>query len=312
MELFLRDRSSLRYVLLQYYSVSRIKADKSVRVNIASYIKILRPSQWLKNLMLFFPPFLGGVFFRPGVMEKGVIPFAAFSLAASSAYVFNDICDRHNDSHHPGKKNRPLPSGAISLPQACLLCALLLGSALWFGAAVSGIFLLLLVAYLVISAVYSLKLKEIPVVDLFCVSSGFLLRLQGGGEAFGIAISEWLFLSVFLLALFLSTGKRLGEMSSLGAGAGAHRKSLLAYPDGYLDGILSLSGSAVLVTYTMYVITRHALVYTVILCCFGLLRFIFRVKAGLGGDPTDSLLKDAPLLVVSLLWAFMVSWIVYG
>ena len=106
-------------------------------------------------------------------------------------------------------------------------------------------------------------------------------------------------------------GKRLGEMSALGAGAGAHRKSLLLYPDGFLDSILSLSGAAVLVTYTMYVITRHALVYTVILCCFGLLRFIFRVKAGMGGDPTDSLLKDRQLFAVSLLWAVMVAWIVY-
>jgi len=261
--------------------------------------------------MIFFPPFLGGVFFRPGVPERGAIPFAAFCLAASAAYVFNDICDRQNDSHHPVKRLRPIPSGAISLSHAWLLCALLLVPALWLAGSVSAIFLLLLLAYLAISAAYSLKLKEIPVLDLFCVSSGFLLRLQAGGEAFHIVISQWLFLSVFLLSLFLSTGKRLGEMSALGAGAGAHRKSLLLYPDGFLDSILSLSGAAVLVTYTMYVITRHALVYTVILCCFGLLRFIFRVKAGMGGDPTDSLLKDRQLFAVSLLWAVMVAWIVY-
>ena len=280
-------------------------------MNIAGYLKILRPSQWLKNLMIFFPPFLGGVFFRPGVPEAGAAPFAAFCLAASSAYVLNDICDRQNDSHHPAKKLRPIPSGAVPLSRAWLLCALLLAPALWLAASVSATFLLLLLVYLAISAAYSLKLKEIPVLDLFCVSSGFLLRLQAGGEAFHIVISQWLFLSVFLLSLFLSTGKRLGEMSALGAGAGAHRKSLLLYPEGFLDSILSLSGAAVLVTYTMYVITRHALVYTVILCCFGLLRFIFRVKAGMGGDPTDSLLKDRQLFAVSLLWAAMVAWIVY-
>lgn len=277
-----------------------------------SYLKILRPTQWLKNLMLFFPPFLGGIILKPGVLEKGVLPFAAFSLAASSTYVLNDICDRENDCHHPKKKDRPLASGEISLLQAWLLCLLLLVPALCLARAVTGTFLLQLLAYLAISVAYSTKLKEIPLVDLFCISSGFLLRLQGGGEAFGVAVSEWLFLSVFLLSLFLSTGKRLGELSALKDGAGAHRKALLSYPDGFLEGVLYLTGAAVLVTYTMYVISRHALVYTVILCCFGLLRFMLRVKAGLGGDPTDSLVKDAPLFAVSVLWVLMVCWAVYA
>lgn len=284
---------------------------QGTHVNISGYLKILRPTQWVKNLMIFFPPFLGGVFFRPYVVEQGAVPFAAFCLAASSAYVFNDICDRDNDRHHPKKKLRPIPSGEVTVAKAWLLCALLLCGALWLAAAISLTFLLLLVAYLAISASYSMMMKEIPVVDLFCVSSGFLLRLQAGGEAFGVTISQWLFLTVFLLSLFLSTGKRLGEMSFLGEDAGTHRKSLLHYPDGFLDSVLSLSGAAVLVTYTMYVITRHALVYTVILCCFGLLRFILRVKSGLGGDPTESLLKDKQLLAVSALWALMFAWIVY-
>ena len=121
----------------------------------------------------------------------------------------------------------------------------------------STTFLLLLIAYLAIVTAYSLKFKDIPIVDIFCISAGFLLRLQAGGEVFGIQISDWLFLSVFLLAMFLSTGKRLGERNMLGNGAGSHRKSLLAYPDGFLDGIMYMTGSAVLVTYTMYVISRH-------------------------------------------------------
>lgn len=249
--------------------------------------------------------------FREGVVAAGVIPFAAFCLAASSTYVFNDLCDRENDSHHPVKRLRPIPSGAVPLPAAWVLCALLLAPALWLGSMVSTTFPLYLVTYLGISAAYSLKLKEVPIVDLFCISSGFLLRLNAGGDAFGIQVSQWLFLSVFLLSLFLSTGKRLGELNSLGEKAGAHRRSLDAYPDGFLDISLSLTGAAVLVTYTMYVISTHALVYTVILCCFGLLRFMFRVKAGMGGDPTDSLLKDRQLLAVSVLWAVMFGWIVY-
>jgi len=262
--------------------------------------------------MLFFPPFLGGALLRPGVLEKGIIPFFSFCLASSATYVFNDLLDRHHDAHHPRKKHRPIASGRVPVPVAVLLACCSLAVALWLACRISPVFLLILLAYLAISCCYSLKLKELPVVDLFCISSGFLLRLEAGGEAFGIVISEWLFLSVFLLAVFLSTGKRLGEKHSLGEKAGTHRKSLLAYPDGFLQGAMYMTGGAVLVTYTQYVIARHALIYTVPLCCFGLLRFIIRVQAGEGGDPTESLLRDLPLFVVGMLWAVMVGWGIYA
>jgi 4-hydroxybenzoate polyprenyltransferase len=226
--------------------------------------------------------------------------------------VLNDLLDRKRDAHHPRKKNRPIASGRVTTGAALLLASLLLAAACALAAAVSWLFLALLVAYLVVSCSYSLKLKEYAVLDLFCIASGFLLRLEAGGAAFGIEISEWLFLSVFLLAVFLATGKRLGEKQNLGEKAGGHRKSLLSYPEGFLQGAMYMTGAAVLVTYTQYVIARHAMVYTVPLCCFGLLRFILRVQSGQGGDPTESLLKDLPLFIVGLLWAAMIGWGLYG
>jgi decaprenyl-phosphate phosphoribosyltransferase len=273
---------------------------------------ILRPTQWLKNLILFFPPFLGGELLTPGVLTVGIFPFLSFCFASSSAYVLNDILDREHDRNHPRKKGRPIPSGNVSLATAGVLYVVLLSSALFLALRLSTVFLSILLAYLIISIFYSLFLKRLPIVDLFCISAGFLFRLQGGGEAFGVAISEWLFLSVFLLSIFLSTGKRLCEKNSLGVDAGKHRESLLLYPVGFLDGTMYMTGSAVLVTYTMYVISRHSLIYTVPLCCFGLLRYIFRVKSGLGGDPTESLLKDGTLLVIGVIWAVMVGWGTYG
>ena len=286
---------------------------KTDTVKIISCLKMLRPTQWLKNLMLFFPPFLGGEILQPGMLSKGVIPFASFCLGSSAGYLLNDVLDRHHDSHHPRKKHRPLASGRVTPLAAFALAALCLAASLLLASRVSAVFLWILIAYLAISTCYSFKLKELPLVDLFCISSGFLLRLQAGGEAFGIAISDWLFLSVFLLAVFLATGKRLGEKNSLGERAGSHRKSLLSYPEGFLQGAMYMTGGAVLVTYTQYVIiTRHAIIYTVPLCCFGLLRFIMRVQAGQGGDPTESLLRDGPLFIVGLLWAIMIGWSVYG
>lgn len=262
--------------------------------------------------MLYFPPFLGGQILGHDLLWRGVMPLLSFCLASSSTYIFNDYRDRHNDAHHPRKYQRPLVTGAVSARSALLLAAASLALSLYLAAGAGPTFFLILVAYLVVTICYSLRLKELPVVDLFCIAAGFLLRLEAGGVVFGIAISDWLFLSVFLLAVFLATGKRLGEKGSLGEKAGGHRKALLGYPDGFLQGTMYLTGGAVLVTYTQYVIARHVMVYTVPLCCFGLLRFIMRVQGGQGGDPTESLLRDAPLFMIGLLWAAMVGWGIYA
>jgi 4-hydroxybenzoate polyprenyltransferase len=275
-------------------------------------VSILRPTQWLKNLMLFFPPFLGGELLATGVFTRGIVPLVSFCLASSSTYILNDIVDRESDRNHPGKSSRPIPSGDVSLQVATILCLLLLVGALILAYGISPIFIYTIVAYISVSIFYSVYLKNFPIVDLFCISAGFLFRLQAGGEAFSVTISDWLFLTVFLLSIFLSTGKRLYEKNALGVNAGNHRKSLESYPPGFLDGTMYMTGGAVLVTYTLYVIEHNVLIYSVPLCCFGLLRYILRVKSGLGGDPTESLLKDGPLFVVGLLWAVMVGWGIYG
>lgn len=278
---------------------------------VVAIIQLLRTHQWLKNLMLFFPPFLGGALLTQGVVIKGAIPFVAFSLASSAGYLINDLMDRETDLNHPRKSSRPLASGKVSVKTAKILAVMLTVSAVVIGIFVSKTFLMLVLAYLAVSIAYSCCLKNIPVVDLFCIATGFLFRLMAGGAVFGIRVSEWLFLSVLLLSLFLSAGKRLSEKQLLADTAGGHRKVLAHYPEGFLEGVLFMTGSAVLVTYTMYTLSHRTLLYTVPLCCFGLLRYILRVKAGLSGDPTESLLRDPWLLVVGAGWSVMVGWGIY-
>lgn len=277
----------------------------------SAYLKMLRPTQWLKNLMIFFPPFLAGQMILSGVADKGVVPFCAFCLVSSAGYIFNDLLDRDRDVHHPQKSLRPIPSGVVSLSGASFLSAFLLISGLLLAGFNSPRVLLLLIGYAVISTSYSLKLKTVPLVDIFCISAGFLIRLQAGGDLFNIPISPWLFLTVFLMAVFLSTGKRLSESHSLGNMAGEHRISLAHYPHGFLQGTMFMTAGAVLVTYAMYALNRQTLIYSVPLCLFGLLRYMFRVSSGKGGDPTESLLKDRLLFVVGLLWVLMVVWSIY-
>ena len=158
---------------------------------------------------------------------------------------------------------------------------------------------------------YFTFLKNLPVFDVFCIASGFVFRLFAGGAAFGVDVSDWLFLSVLLLAIFLSSGKRLSEKMMLGTLSGVHRKALKEYPAGALEGFMYVSGSAVLVTYTMYAITMHRLVFTVPLCCFGLFRYVLIVKRGESGDPTDSLIKDPVMFMVGLLWVLHVGLATY-
>ncbi len=280
-------------------------------MKILSLIKIARPKQWIKNLMVFFPPFLSGALLHPGMLEKGVAPFLAFCFASSTTYVFNDIRDLDQDILHPRKKDRPLASGSISVTGALGVMLVSFAVSLLLAWSVSTLFFLYVVIYLSISCAYSLFLKHLPIFDVFCISAGFVLRLYGGGEAFNVYVSNWLFLSVFLLSLFLSFGKRFSEQQLLGEAAGAHRSTLGAYPGGFLESAMYLSGSAVLITYAMYAINTPLMVYTVPLCVFGLLRYMMRIKAGGDGDPAEALLRDPILFAVGLLWAITVGISVY-
>lgn len=277
----------------------------------SSCIRLLRPLQWVKNLMMLFPPFLAGTLFRDGSLKVGLLPLTSLCVAASTVYVFNDILDREKDRAHPRKKQRPVASGRVSVRQASIISACLLVMLIVLSLLQPLEQRLYLLAYMIISAAYTLALRNIPVVDLFCIAAGFLVRLQYGGAVFGVSISEWLFLSVLFLALFLSAGKRLNEQITLDSRAHEHRRSLLSYPEGFLQGVMFMTGASALVTYSMYVVSKQALVYTVPLCCFGLFRFLQRAMAGRGGDPTESLLKDPMIFTVGVIWTLMVGWGIY-
>lgn len=280
-------------------------------MTLSHLVRLMRPHHWLKNLLLLFPPLFGGALFRPDTLRLIPVVLASFCLASSATYVINDLFDADRDALHPDKKHRPLAAGLIGKKQAATLAIGLLTASLLLALTQSSSFVAILLIYLLLSFLYSLRLKTVPLLDIFCIATFFLLRVEAGGNAFGIWISQWLFLSVFLLAVFLSTGKRLGELQRLGDEASSHRQSLAGYPPGFLDSAMNMSGAAVLVTYTMYVIARPALVYTVPLCCYGLFRYTLLVKAGGNGDPTASVLGDRQLFSVTALWLAFVGLAIY-
>jgi len=235
----------------------------------------------------------------------------SFSLAASSVYIVNDIMDRESDQHHPEKRARAIASGDLSIT-AALIIAIGAGLiSLLLAATVSRAFEAYLILYILISFLYTIYFKHIVIMEMFIVSFGFLLRILAGGEAFHVAISSWLFLTVFVVALFLTSGKRLGELVSLGEGASKHRKSLSLYHYAFLEGVQWLCASVAIVTYALYTIeNRSGLFYSFPLAIYGFLRYIYVVKSGTG-DPTEVLLRDWQLMITGILWVTVVGVNIY-
>lgn len=236
-------------------------------------------------------------------------------MASSASYIINDCRDRIHDSHHPEKKKRPIASGQISVAAGVVTVALLLIATFVLSWYILPQFFNYVALYFIVSLAYTFWLKNIILLDILGISTGFVIRLAAGGAVFAIPVSIWLFLCVSLLSLFLSAGKRLSEKKRLGDSAIIHRTVLLSYSGKLLEGVMLVTGSSVLIAYTQYVISRNSrlLLCTVPLCLFGLMRFYFRIhKENSSGDPTESLTRDVPLFITGALWTIMVGWGIYG
>ncbi len=278
---------------------------------LSKYISLFRPHHWLKNLLLLFPPFFGARLLDPDVVSAILPALVSFSLVASCMYIVNDIWDRKYDSLHVSKKYRAIASGEISIVTASVIAGLLYVSAMIIAGSVSTRFQGFVIIYLLLSCAYTFYFKNVVIGDIFFIAFGFLIRVLAGGQAFNIRVTNWLFLTVFIVALFLATGKRLGELIALKENAQKHRKSLNQYSVSFLEGILWFCASSALVTYSLYTIeNKGGMFYTVPLAAFGLIRYIYIVKDG-NGDPTDALLKDPPIMATGILWVAAIGNILY-
>ncbi len=273
---------------------------------VTAYIKLLRPHHWLKNLFLFAAPFFGGVLLREDVLLLAFPTFLSFSLSASSLYIVNDIVDRDKDRHHPKKRHRPLASGVISPQKAIIFMLLLLVPSLYLSFLIERRYFLYIVLYLLIQIAYSIKFKNIAILDIFCIAAGFVIRVLAGGDAFNVRVSPWLFSTMFMISLVLASGKRLSETEELKENASLHRESLFYYSKGLLKSMLIISSSASLISYALYTIEQSSgLVYTLPVVTFGLFRYLMVSEKGLG-DATEAMLKDRPLAFTVMFWLAVV------
>jgi len=272
-------------------------------------IKLCRPAHAVKNLLVLLPPFFAHRILEKDVPLSSFLALCSFSLIASVVYVFNDLVDKDKDKLHPRKCNRPIASGKVSVKTAWGLIIVLLccGYGLIFFATEKTATIILLSIYLFLNVAYSLFLKNYPIVDLFVLASGFILRVYYGGTWFDIPISPWLFLCVFCGALWFITGKRRNELLYAGK-MGETRSVLKKYTVDYLNSSYYLLCAITIVFYSLWTILGHqtniALQISIPVVIFILFRYNYVIETtDADGDPVSMLLKDKLFFLLSLLFA---------
>ena len=282
---------------------------------------LLRPKQWTKNLFIFAALFFSKNAFCPYLTIKYFIGFLLFSGISSSHYIVNDIIDRDRDKLHPRKKYRPIASGAISVQQAIVISAILTIVSFTGAYVISPKFFIIGLTYYIMNYFYSWKLKGIVIVDILCIAIGFVLRVLAGSYIAGIYVSNWLIICTLMLSLFLGFTKRRHEIVLLDNNANNHRPILGEYSKIFLDQMISVVTSSTVVFYILYTVSSETvekfhtsnLMYTTIFVIYGIFRYLYIVyKKELGGDPTETLLTDFPLIINIVLWIISSGLIVYS
>ncbi len=281
-----------------------------------SLLQATRPRQWVKNLLVFGAPAAAGVIFHLGVFGRCAGAFAIFVGASASTYLVNDILDADADRLHPVKRNRPIAAGELPVRVAwiaagALLAASLAGAALLSGGVLTGV----VGAYVVISFAYSCGLKRMPLIEMACVGSGFVLRAVAGGAATHVPLSPWFLLVTSFGALFIVAGKRSSEHEVLGEGRAVHRAALGEYPAGFLRTTRTLAASVAVTAYCLWAFERdnhlskssrgvHLVWFELSIIPFVLavLAVELAVERGRGGEPEELALRDRTLQVLGVAW----------
>jgi 4-hydroxybenzoate polyprenyltransferase len=293
------------------------ETDPSRRAAGYAYLRLLRPRQWTKNVFVLVGLMFGHAWRDPVLVHGVLLATIAFALASSAVYILNDFIDRDSDRQHPRKASRPLANGSASAGIALGIAAVCAGAALLIAFSVAPRLAYIVVAYLLLNAAYSLRLKHVPILDVFAISLGFVLRLLAGTVGVGIEPSGWLILCGMLLTLFLGFAKRRTESALLDANAGGHRRVLDRYNPLLLDHLTSICAAATIVTYGLYTVSPHVialhgttnLAYSVPFAVYGMFRYLYRVFQNLSeGDVAEDFLRDPHLIFSVLGWCATVVW----
>lgn len=271
-------------------------------------VRLLRPGQWTKNLLVLAAPLFAARLFEPALFARSIVALIAFCLVSSAAYAFNDARDYESDRRHPVKARRPVASGVVSRGAARALAAGLAVTAVAVGWLSAPGVAACIAAYIALMLVYSTWGRHRALFDVFLIAGGFLLRAVAGAAAGAVTASPWFLALTLLLALMLGFGKRRAEISLVGPGGAATRDSLGVYSVPMLDQTLSALAASIIVLYAIYAVsigTRLGsgdMILTWPLVLFGVIRYL-QVSHTTERPPDELLVSDRALLTTVLLYA---------
>jgi decaprenyl-phosphate phosphoribosyltransferase len=283
-------------------------------------VKLARPKQWAKNVLVFAAPAAAGVLDNRQYAIDAMVAFACFCLAASGTYYINDARDVEADRLHPRKRRRPVASGVVPVPLAYLAGIGLVAAGVALGFTVNGALAASVGGYVALTTAYSSVLKHVAVVDLVAVAAGFVLRAVAGAAATNQHISNWFFIVTSFGALFMISGKRAAEAKEMGEGASDFRSVLGAYTTSYTAYLRSVSSGAVLVAYCLWAFEKAETVaatnvpwyqLSILPFVMAVLRYALVLDQGRGSAPEEIVLGDRPLQLIGIAWAIVFAIGVY-
>jgi 4-hydroxybenzoate polyprenyltransferase len=283
--------------------------------------KTMRPRQWTKNAFVFFALVFDKQLFQLPAFLKTLTGFILFCLVSSVVYLVNDIADIEADRQHPVKRYRPLASGKLPVKVAWAAAAALIVTTLplayWLGPSFAAV----LTIYLVMNLAYSKWLKHVPIVDVFVIASGFVLRVEAGVVLIVVErFSPWLYVVTTLGSLYLGFGKRRAELTLLAKGAGSHRKVLDGYSIPLLDQYITIVSAATILSYSLYTFSapnlpaNHSMMLSIPFVVYIIFRYLYLIQmtpSTNAGAPEEVLLTDRPIQISILLTGLVILAVFY-
>jgi 4-hydroxybenzoate polyprenyltransferase len=282
-------------------------------------IKELRIHQWIKNTFVLIPLVFDRQLFLVEPLTRTIIGFLLFCFVSSSVYLINDVMDVEADRLHPKKKNRPIASGELPIPLAITIATILVIGSFVGAYFLSIAFLIILALYFFINLAYSMKLKHIPLLDVFIIAAGFVLRVGAGVSIIEVErFSPWLYAVTTVFALFFALGKRRGELATIQNSNNNQRKVLDGYTIPMLDQFITIISATTIISYSLYTFSapnlpdNHSMMLTIPFAIYGIFRYLYLIQVkNEGGAPDELVLSDRPLQITFLLFAISVIIIFY-
>ncbi len=290
-------------------------------MKILKLIELIRPKQWIKNLFVFAPLLFAGELLHFQSFFKSLVAFVAFCGVSSLVYIINDITDIDADRVHKEKRFRPLASGEISIKKAQIFFIIILIITVLITSRVNIYFAGTVIAYFIINLFYSIKIKDVVLLDVFFISMGFMLRVIGGAAAIWVPLSSWMILTTIFISLFLAVSKRRAELSQAEVeNISKQRKVLSDYDIVFADQMNTVAATGTIICYALYTVSEKAittfhteyLIYTTPFVIFGIFRYLYLIhKKNLGESPSQIVIKDIPIIITIILWFLISAGIIY-